>query len=186
MNFRLFLREPALLLDLGETLLVALIAFGLPIHGDQQSYLVAALVAAVGLLKAFTTRPFAVAALTDFGRAVLVVLASFGVGLSADQIAVLITLLGTVTTVIIRAQITPTNSPVIGVDGAGGGPVRGEAGVTNIFYALGVALILLAVLLLVLTLLKAFVVSWLALIVLAVLGVFLLIISGHNGRGGVL
>lgn len=120
-------REPALLIDLAETLVVMLVAFGLGLSGDQQSYIVAAVVAGLGLAKAATTRPFAVAFLTDFGRAVLVVLASFGVGLSADQIAVIVTMLGTVTTVIMRGQITPTKSPVVAVGGAGAGPVDGAS-----------------------------------------------------------
>lgn len=121
------IREPALLIDLSETLVLMVVAFGLGLSGDQQNYIVAAIVALLGLLKAIMTRPFAVAFLTDFGRAALVLLASFGVGLSADQIALIITALGTVTTVIIRGQITPTKSPVIQPEGAGAGPVAGRA-----------------------------------------------------------
>lgn len=183
MNFRLFLREPALLLDLAETLLVALVAFGLPVSGDQQSYIVAALVAGVGLIKAFTTRPFAVAALTDFGRALLVVLASFGVGLSADQIAVLVTLLGTVTTVVIRAQITPANDKVVKAGGAGAGPVayKTEDGY-GALGAIGAGLLLLAIIFLVLSLLKVVSFSIVALVVIAVLGLVLIWVD--NGRGG--
>lgn len=181
MRFKELLREPALLIDLGETLLVALVAFGLPVSGDQQSYLVAALIAGVGLAKAVTTKPFAPTALTDFARAALVVAASFGVGLSADQIAILVTLLGTVTTVVLRGQITPRTDPVVGAAGAGAGPVRGEAGAASILYVLGVVLVLLAVLLLVTTILKVFVVSWLAIIVIFIVGVALLVWQGRGG-----
>lgn len=181
-RFKELLREPALLIDLGETLLIALVAFGLPVSGDQQSYLVAALVAGVGLLKAVTTKPFAPTAVTDFARAALVVAASFGVGLTADQIAILVTLLGTVTTVVLRGQITPRKDPVVAVAGAGAGPVRGEAGAVDILYAAGAALVLLAIVLLVTTLLKAFVVSWLVIIVLAVVGLFLLFWRGGGVR----
>lgn len=126
-RFKELVREPALLIDLTETLVLMVVAFGLGLSGDQQNYIVAAVVALLGLLKASMTRPFAVAFLTDFGRAALVLLASFGVGLSADQIALIITALGTVTTVAIRGQITPTKSPVVKADGAGAGPVAGAA-----------------------------------------------------------
>lgn len=53
-----------------------------------------------------------------------------------------------------------------------------ERGAVDILYALGVAVLVLAVLLLVTTLLKVFVVSWIVLIVLAVLGLFLLFWRG--------
>lgn len=176
------LREPALLIDLGETLVIAVVAFGLPVSGDQQTYLVAAIVAAVGLLKAATTRPFAAGALTDFARAALVVAASFGVGLTSNQIAILVTLLGTVTTLVLRAQVTPRSDPVVVVGGAGAGPVSGEAGYA-VLGALGLGLVVLSVILLVTTLLKAFVVAWPVLIVLFVVGLVLLFLDRGNTRG---
>lgn len=126
-RFKDLIREPALLIDLAETLVLMVVAFGLGLSGDQQNYIVAAVVALLGLLKASMTRPFAVAFLTDFGRAALVLLASFGVGLSADQIALIVTALGTITTVVMRGQITPAKDPVVKVDGAGAGPVAGAA-----------------------------------------------------------
>jgi len=112
-RFRELLREPALLIDLGETLVVFLVAFGIGgLSGDDQTYLVAAVIAVVGLLKAFTTKPFAVTALTDATRAILVAaVAVWGVGLTADQIAVAATLIGTLATLIQRAQITPASDP---------------------------------------------------------------------------
>jgi hypothetical protein len=111
------LREPAWIIQLVETGLLMLVAFGLGLTGDQQSYIVAAVVAGCGLLTAFFTRPFAVAALTDFARAALVLFASFGVGLSADQIALVVSFLGILTTGVVRGQVTPDYAP------------RGEAGV---------------------------------------------------------
>jgi hypothetical protein len=106
-------REPALLIDAAETLLLMLVAFGLGLSGDQQSYIVAAVVAGLGLVKAVSVKPFAVAALTDFGRALLVVFASFGIGLTADQIAVAVTFLGLITTLIMRAQVDPPQSRAV-------------------------------------------------------------------------
>lgn len=124
-------REPALLIDLAETIVVALVAFGIGLSGDQQTYIVAAVIGTLGLLKAFMTKPFAVAAVTDFGRAVLAVLMSFGVGLTADQIAIAVTLLGTVTTILVSIRVTPTYDPVVDATGSGAGPVSGKEGVSG-------------------------------------------------------
>jgi hypothetical protein len=105
-------REPALLIDLGETLVVLLVAYGVAWDKDQQGFLIAAIIALAGLGKALTTRPFPVTALTDATRAVLVVAVSvFGAGLTGDQIAVTATLVGTLFTLIARAQITPNSDP---------------------------------------------------------------------------
>lgn len=110
-RFRELLREPALLIDLVETLIVLLVAFGVTLSGDQQTYIVAAVVALLGLAKGLLTRPFAVTLLTDAARAVLVLAASFGVGLTSDQIALIATGLGTIVTLIARGQITPAKDP---------------------------------------------------------------------------
>ena len=130
MNNRLksLIREPALLIDLAETLVLMVVAFGVGLSGDQQTYIVVTVVALLGLLKAFLTRPFAVAALTDFGRAALALMASFGVGLTADQIALVVTALGLIATVVIRGQITPKADAVVQPGGAGAGPVAGQPG----------------------------------------------------------
>lgn len=119
-------REPALLIDAAETGLILLVAFGLGLGGDQQSYIVAAIVAALGLVKGFTTSPFPVVVLTDLGRAVLVLAASFGLAVSPDQIAIAVTFLGTLTTLVARGQITPARSLVVAPTGSGAGPVTGE------------------------------------------------------------
>lgn len=111
-RLKTLVREPALLIDLSETFILMLVAFGLGLSGDQQTYIVAAVVALLGLLKAFTTRPFAVAAVTDFGRAGLVMFASLGVGLSPDQIALAVTFLGLVTTLVMTLRVTPANDPL--------------------------------------------------------------------------
>lgn len=124
-RFKELIREPALLIEIVSLVVVTVVSFGVGLHGDQQTYIVAAFVALLGLLKAFLTRPFVVAFLTDFIRAGLILAASFGVALSADQISQLAMLVGLVTTVIIRGQITPTQSPVVEPGGSGAGPVAG-------------------------------------------------------------
>ena len=110
-GLRGLLREPAWLIQLAEVGVLMVVAFGLGLTGDQQTYIVATVVAATGLLTALLTRPFAVAALTDFARAGLALFASFGVGLTADQIALVVTFLGVLTTGIVRGQVSPDYSP---------------------------------------------------------------------------
>jgi hypothetical protein len=117
MNFRLILREPALLLDTVETLLVLLVAFGIGLSGDQQSYIIAALVAAIAVAKAWATSPFPVTLITDLARAALVLAASFGLNITPDKTAVIVTFLGTFLTLIQRSQITPSYDPAGGAVG---------------------------------------------------------------------
>ena len=126
-RFQELVREPALLIEIVSLTVVMVVSFGVGLGGDQQTYIVAAFVALMGLLKAFLTRPFVVAFLTDFIRAGLILAASFGVALSADQISQLAVLVGLITTVVIRGQITPTRHPVVQQGGAGAGPVTGMA-----------------------------------------------------------
>lgn len=175
-RFRELLREPALLLDAVETLVVLLVAFGLSLSGDQQNYIVAAVVALVGVAKGFTTTPFPVSVIPDFGRAVLVLAASFGLPMTADQIAVLATFLGTVTTLVMRAQITPTRDPVTKPGGAGAGPVTGEAGYAMLS-VVGIVLVGAGLLLLVLDLAEAVAVPILVPILLVVLGVVIVAVD---------
>lgn len=120
-------REPALLIEIASSVVLMLVAFGVGLNGDQQTYIVAAVVALLGLLKALLTRPFVVAFLTDCLRALLVLAASFGVAVTADQIAMVTMVTGLVMTAIIRGQITPARDPKIAPDGAGAGPVTGAA-----------------------------------------------------------
>lgn len=180
-DFKTLIREPALIVEGLSQLLFLFVAFapGL-VSGDQQVLLIGAIVALGGLVKAFVTKPFAVTALTDFIRAGLLVAVGFNVAISADLIAALTATVGLFVTAVVRGQITPRYDPVTDVRGSGSGPVRGDAGAANILYVLGVVLVLLAVLLLVTTLLKVFVVSWLALIVLFIVGVALLVWQGNG------
>lgn len=108
---RSLIREPALIIDFVETLLVILVAFGIGLAGDQQTYIVAAVIALLGVAKGYLTRPFSVILISDAARAVLVLATSFGVGLSPDQIALLATGLGTLATLVARGQITPVVEP---------------------------------------------------------------------------
>lgn len=125
-RLRELIREPALLIDLAETFVLMVLAFGVGLTGDQQTYIIATVIAALGLAKGLMTKPFPPAAVTDLGRAALALFASFGVGLTADQIALIVTALGLVTTVVLRGQITPAKDPVLAAQGAGAGPVEGR------------------------------------------------------------
>lgn len=173
-------REPALLIDFGETLIIFLIAFGVDIHGDQQDYLVAFLIALVGLIKAFTTKPFPVTMITDFGRAALVLAASLGLGVTADQIAVTVTMLGTLTTVVARSQITPRSDPVVAYDGAGAGPVASVEAGYGALATVGLGLVVLGLILLLLSLLQVILMSLTVPVVLIVIGLVLWFVGGRT------
>lgn len=113
LRIKSILRDPALLVDLLESLLVVLLAVGI-IHvtGEQQRYIVAVLIAVLAVVKGFSTKPFPVTVIPDLGRALLVAVGSFGlVHLTADQVTILATFLGTITTLIARGQITPIYDP---------------------------------------------------------------------------
>lgn len=177
-RLRTLIREPALIIDLVETLVVGLVAFGIGLSGDQQTYIVAAVVAVLGLIKACTVAPFAVNAVVDLGRAVLALLASFGVGLTADQIAILVTLLGTVTTLIATNRTTPIYDPVTNPSGAGAGPVtnRNEAGVATLGLA-GVVILVLGLVLLLLALLHSVALGLVIPVILIALGLVLIAVD---------
>lgn len=146
-RLKAILREPALLVDLAETILVVAVAYGWDLSRDQQGYIVAAIIAVAAVVKAFSTHPFPVTVFPDATRAILVVAVSvFGAALSADQIAVTATLIGTIVTLIARAQITPGASPVEAPAGAGAGPVAGEAGYASLLTIVGVVLLVLGLL----------------------------------------
>ena len=122
-------REPALIIDAVETLLVLFVSLGANIHGDQQTYIVAFVIALAGLIKGFSTRPFPVSVIPDFTRAGLVLAVSFGLNwFTNDQIALIATFTGTLMTLLMRGQITPTYDPVVDATGSGAGPVTRQPG----------------------------------------------------------
>lgn len=106
-------REPALLIDAFESLIVVLVALGMfNLTGDQQVNIIAAFIAIMALAKGFLTTPFPVTVIPDLGRALLVVCVSLNIlHMSADQVTLLATFLGTLMSVVQRAQITPRHDP---------------------------------------------------------------------------
>lgn len=175
-RIKALVREPALLIDLAETLVLFALAFGISLTHDQQTYIVAAVVAALGLLKGFMTTPFPATVIPDFGRAVLVLGASFGLNLSADQITVAVTLLGTITTIIARSQITPRNDKIVDATGAGAGPVTNQAGYATL-ELVGIVVTIVGLLLLLLSLLDAIAVSLIVAVVVTVVGLVIVILG---------
>lgn len=181
-RLRSFVREPALLLDFVETLLVLLVAFGVSLSHDQQAYIVAAIIAVIGLLKGISTVPLPVHLITDLGRAVLVLAASFGLhGLTEDRIAVVVTFLGTLTTLVGSIRTTPVNDPILAARGAGAGPVAGrdvlgrnghtEVGATRNGVLIGVLLLVVG---LIVWLLTGYAVIGIILIVVGIVALLLL------------
>ena len=170
-RLKLLIREPALLIDAFESVVVVAVALGLfGLSGEAQRDLIALFIALLALLKGFLTKPFPVTVIPDLGRAALVFFGSVGLThLSVDQITLVATMLGTVTTLLSRAQITPTYDPVIRPGGSGAGPVQNETGAVRSYSAIGIALILIGVVVWLATPL-----AWLG-IVLLVIGVVLLL-----------
>lgn len=182
------LREPALLIDAFESLVVVLIALGLfSLHGDAQTNLVALFIAVLALVKGFFTRPFPVTVIPDLGRAGLVFCVSLGVlKWSPDQVTVLVTFLGTLMTVVQRAQITPSYDSVARPGGAGAGPLSGrnDVGATSPLYALGVALAVIGAVLIVADLLSATIATLWVGVVFLLIGIVLIFVSGRGRTGG--
>ena len=174
-RLRALQRDPALLVDLAETLLVVAVAYGWALTRDQQGYIVAAIIAVAAVIKGFSTHPFPVTVLPDATRAILVVAVTVcGAALTADQIAVTATLVGTVFTLIARAQITPGSSPIVAPTGAGAGPVTGEGGYANLAMV-GVVLLVLGVLGLILIAAHSALLPLVWCIILAVVGAVLIV-----------
>lgn len=125
---RALLREPALLIDAFESLVVVLIALGMfNLTGDQQTNVVALFIAILAFVKGFFTRPFPVTVVTDLGRAGAVFCVSLGIlHWTPDQVTLVVTFLGTLMTIVQRAQITPRYDPVSRPGGAGAGPLAGR------------------------------------------------------------
>lgn len=154
-RIRALLREPALLIDAFESLVVVLIALGMfNLTGDQQTNVVALFIAILAFVKGFFTRPFPVTVVTDLGRAAAVFCVSLGIlHWSPDQVTLVVTFLGTLMTVVQRAQITPRYDPVSRPGGAGAGPLAGreDVGETALGFV-GYILVILGIILLALAL----------------------------------
>lgn len=181
-RLKALVREPALLIDAFESLVIVLIALGLfDLTGDDQTNVVALFIAALGVLKGFMTRPFPVTVIPDFGRALLVFCVSLGIlRWSPDQVTVVVTFLGTLMTVVQRAQITPRNDPVARPGGAGAGPLAGrtEVGAATLG-TIGVVLAVLGLVLILLALVSVAATLEIG-IVLLVLGLLLMIVGGRS------
>ena len=108
------IREPAVLIDAFESLIIVLVALGgFSLSNDQQANIIAAFIAILAFLKGWLTKPFPVTVVPDLGRALLCVCVSLGIlHLTGDQVTLLATFLGTLMTVVQRAQITPRYDPL--------------------------------------------------------------------------
>jgi hypothetical protein len=181
------IREPALLIDAFESLVVFAVALGfLGLSGDQQTNTIALFIAVLALAKGFLTQPFPVTVIPDLGRAALVFCVSLGMlNLSADQITVTVTMLGTVIAALARGQITPRFDPVVRTGGAGAGPLSGtptERGAANALFIAGVVVLVLGVLAIILLAAGQPLVSLVWCILLIVAGAVLMYLgSRHTG-----
>lgn len=112
-RIKTLLREPALLIDAFESAVVLAVALGLfHLTGEAQRDLIALFIAVLAVGKGILTHPFPVTVVPDLGRAALVFFGSVQLThLTADQITLVVTFLGTLMTLLQRAQVTPTIEP---------------------------------------------------------------------------
>lgn len=108
---KIFGREPALWLEAIKAVVV-LLALILPgLSYDVQVAVMVIATAVFGLLQAATTRPFQVAALKEFVQTVGVSIAAFGIDLSPTALAAVVLLVGAVSALLTRTQVTPAVAP---------------------------------------------------------------------------
>lgn len=124
-RLKALIREPAMLIDFFESLVVFAVAMGfLNLSGEQQMNAIALFIAVLAVAKGFLVEPFPVMVIGDLGRAALVFFVSVGtLNMTADQITIAVTMLGTLLSLVGRGQVTPRYDPVTANTGAGAGPV---------------------------------------------------------------
>lgn len=188
-RLKALVREPALLIDAFESLVVVLVAWGfLGLTGDQQTVTVGLFIAVLAVVKGVLTHPFPVTVIPDLGRAALVFCASLGIiHVTPDKITLFVTFLGTVMTLIQRGQITPRGDSVARPGGAGSGPIAGRRNSDAGFMDLGLLGAILAVVGLVLVVVGLLTVYNTVVlgVILFVLGVVLYVFAGHRSRSRV-
>lgn len=109
---KLFGREPALWLEAIKAVLVFLaLVLPLGLTVDFQNAVMVIFTAAFGLWQAFATHPFQVAALKEFIQTVGIAVGAFGLHFSPTLLAAVIVLVGTISTLLTRAQVTPKADP---------------------------------------------------------------------------
>ena len=153
-RLKTLIRYPTLIIDFAETLVVLLVAFGLPWSNTQQVDVIAVVVAALGVVKAFMVHPFAPNVIVDFGRAALMLGIAFGLHVNASEAGLIITLLGTVVSAVLTNGTTPMADPDPNFPGlpaplkhkALANHPRTERGAVDVLGIAGVVLIVLGVL----------------------------------------
>lgn len=170
------IREPALLIDLVETIVLLVVTLGLTLTVDQQTWIVAAFVAAIGLAKGLLTDPFAPSLVTDFGRAALMLGASFGLNLDPDSITLIVTALGTLTTLMMTNRVAPVPAVERAAERVSHPRVRGEAGAVGL-YVPGIVVLVVTLILALLTFAGEMAIPNLVLVVLGIAGVVMVALS---------
>lgn len=117
--YRIFGREPAVVLALFAAVVSCASAFGLNVSADVQLYVNAAAVAAVGALTAWSVeREKLLPAITGFVQAVMILAVSLGLDLSAEKQSIVLTLVAAVGMVVVRDRVTAKVPPGGGLKAA--------------------------------------------------------------------
>lgn len=109
---KIFGREPALILEALKAGLVALALVTPGLSNDVQVGVMVVATAAFALLQGLTTHPFQVTVVTGFISTVGVAIAAFGIDVPPDSLAAVVVLVGAVSTLISRSQISPKVDPL--------------------------------------------------------------------------
>jgi hypothetical protein len=112
---KIFGREPALWGALLASIIYAVGAFLLPLSGGQESLLIAAASAVIGVVVAVKTRDGWSAAVLGLVKALLALALGFGLHWSPDQQAIVLTLAAAVVGMFVRTQaqasVTASEAP---------------------------------------------------------------------------
>lgn len=110
--FKIFGREPTLILQSISALLAVVVTFGLPgLSATQAALIVAALSAAVGVVNAVLVRPIAPAAFTGLVAALAALVAGYGLDVAQQTVGAVQVAVVAVLALITRNQVSPVADP---------------------------------------------------------------------------
>lgn len=101
-------RQPSLWLGLINTIVAALVGFGLPLTHVQVGVVTTAAAAVIGLAGAITVRPFPVPMLMGAVHTILAACVAFGLPLTTDQVGFINALIAAAVGFILRQHVSPT------------------------------------------------------------------------------
>lgn len=113
MSFKIFGREPALVVAVIAAALSVVVSFGWPgLTAEQAGLWIVAVNAGLGVVTAILTRPIAPAAFTYFIGSAATLVAAYGFSVPQATLAAVNGLVVAVLVLLMRGQVSPQASPV--------------------------------------------------------------------------